>query len=614
MRKCMMIAAVAAAAVLVCGSGTQADVVVDWDTVGNPGNANDAHGDGDGNALLAVPRPYHSPTAEDLGFSFRVAKGPEPGTLYVDNDASLGGDGLSWDTAYTYLQDALSVAAAPESEIIEIRVAQGVCHPDLDEAGNVTLGDRQATFQLIDGVAVLGGYRGCPGGDCGRNDPDDRDIVAFETVLSGDLTDNDGPDFANNSENSYHVTTGGGTDTTAILNGFTISAGNADGSGSTDEGGGMYNYYSSPTVTDCAFSANSATLGGGMCNISSSPMVTHCMFSKNSTGSNGGGLYNDDSSPMLTNCTFSGNSAGTNGGGMYNEYDCNPTLVNCTFSGNSATSIGGGMYIFRGEAEVANCTFSENSASVRGGGMYNRWGSPALTSCILWGNTAPTGPQISVYSGGTSVTYSCIQDGWSGTGNIGDLPEHDPLFIDADGADDIAGTADDDLRLSVGSPCIDAGSNMAVPLDAADLDQDDDTAERTPLDMDGNPRFVDDPDTTDTGLDDLPDYPEIVDMGAYEYQAVSDCNDNGVPDEDDIANGTSLDCNENGIPDECEYPGCDGILSADMNCDEMTDGADVQGFTNYLVADRYTCQADMNDDGFVDENDILLFVDQLLGL
>ncbi len=93
---------------------------------------------------------------------------------------------------------------------------------------------------------------------------------------------------------------------------------------------------------------------------------------------------------------------------------------------------------------------------------------------------------------------------------------------------------DDDLHLSAGSPCIDAGDNTAVPPEVT-------------TDLDGNPRFADDPNSPDTGNG----APPIVDLGAYEVEGV-DCNRNGVPDHEDIAQGTSQDCNGNGVPDECE--------------------------------------------------------------
>lgn len=101
----------------------------------------------------------------------------------------------------------------------------------------------------------------------------------------------------------------------------------------------------------------------------------------------------------------------------------------------------------------------------------------------------------------------------AGGGNI----DGDPVFGDADGPDKIAGTEDDNLRVQSGSPCIDAADNTAIATDTADLDNDGNTTERTPLDLGNDARFVDDPDSTDVGLADPPDYPNIADMGAYEY-------------------------------------------------------------------------------------------------
>lgn len=140
--------------------------------------------------------------------------------------------------------------------------------------------------------------------------------------------------------------------------------------------------------------------------------------------------------------------------------------------------------------------------------MYNQSGSTTVTNCILWGNTATSGPQI---YGTVSVDYSDVEGGYPGTQNI----DEDPRFKDADGNDNIVGTEDDNLELSHESPCIDSGDNNSVPADSADLDGDEDTGERTPLDLAGNARFTDDPVTADTG-NPAPGYPDVVEMGAYE--------------------------------------------------------------------------------------------------
>ncbi|MHC4675993.1 MAG: right-handed parallel beta-helix repeat-containing protein, partial [Planctomycetota bacterium] len=362
--------------------------------------------------------------------------------IYVDADAAGANDGWSWEDAFNHLQDALAAAVSGD----QIRVAEGTYKP-------TSSGDRTATFQLINGVAIYGGFAGA-----GAGDPNERDVELYETILSGDINTP-----GDSSDNSYHVVTGSGTDDTAVLEGFTISEGNANGSDPHYNGGGMYNYQGSPTVTNCTFSGNTADANGGaVCNWYSSPTVTNCIFTGNSATSGergGGGMFNDHSDPMLTNCTFTGNSS-TRGGGMTTRLG-SPTVTNCTFSGNSAGS--------------------------EGGGMFNDFSSPTLTNCIIWGNSAPSGPEIKNASSTPTVSYS----------HIGGA---DPMFVDADGPDDIVGTEDDDLRLSGGSPCIDAGDNTAVPGGVT-------------TDMDGKPRFREDPFTADTGNG----TPPIVDMGAYEY-------------------------------------------------------------------------------------------------
>lgn len=112
-----------------------------------------------------------------------------------------------------------------------------------------------------------------------------------------------------NGAGHFHVVqceSGEGPDT--ILEGFTITGGNANGSSHPDYyGGGMYNYANSPTVKNCIFTGNSAIWGGGMYNHYSSPTVTNCTFSDNSAISDGGGMYSVGSSPIVTNCTFSSN-------------------------------------------------------------------------------------------------------------------------------------------------------------------------------------------------------------------------------------------------------------------------------------------------------------------
>ena len=141
------------------------------------------------------------------------------------------------------------------------------------------------------------------------------------------------------------------------------------------------------------------------------------------------------------------------------------------------------------DPNITNCTFSNNSA-FDGAGIHNfdTNSSPTITNCLLWGNAVTNGHPSIGGNGTPTVTYSDVEAGFEGTGNI----ELDPLFVDPD---------NDDYRIAATSPCIDAADNTAVPKGIE-------------TDLGGNPRFVDDPDTKDTGVG----TPPIVDMGAYEFQ------------------------------------------------------------------------------------------------
>ncbi|MBW8040793.1 MAG: hypothetical protein FVQ85_12420 [Planctomycetes bacterium] len=422
------------------------------------------------------------------------------------------------------------------------------------QVSEASLADREATFQLINGVTIKGGYAGF-----GEPDPNVRDIQEYETFLSGDLDGND-VIVANlenllneptRRENSYHVVTGSGTDATAILDGFTITGGNAP-SVPNRNGGGMLNDQGSPTVLNCTFRENAAYFyGGGMCNLQGSPTLTNCIFSSNLARYYGGGMHIDSGNPTLSFCTFSGNMATQgNGGGIYiyipaiNKRDpkltncifsnnsakyggaifcrapsypvgvsgpmpeSSPLLTNCIISGNSA-NIGGGIYNKGASAMLTNCTFTSNSAD-SGSGIYNDWGKPTVTNCTFSGNLADSGSGIyngwgwpivtnctftgnsadygsGIYdysgrstlancilwdggneiwsrSGSTIITYSDVQSGWPGEGNI----VADPLFVDP---------AAGNYHLSTGSPCIDAGDPNFVPYFGE-------------MDVDGEPRVM----------------------------------------------------------------------------------------------------------------------------
>jgi len=313
---------------------------------------------------------------------------------------------------------------------------------------------------------------------------------------------------------NHAASDGGGMET------FGATVANCTFSGNTagDDGGGMYTS-ATETVINCTFIGNSANGGGGMYigdrGDHSPLMVIDCIFQENTAAGRGGGVVAARSmAPTLTNCTFVGNTA-SDGGGMYNHFS-DSTVTNCSFSGNTATDDGGGIFSQQSSTTVANCTFSGNHG-FKGGGIANFQGSPTVTNCTFSGNTASMwGGGIDNNQSGTTVadcilwnntpyqthsavvSYSNVQGGFPGTGNI----DADPLFVDP---------INGDFRLSPGSPCIDAGDSTAVP-------------EGIDTDLDGNPRFVDDPASPDCWQ--APGTcggPPVVDMGAYEFSGVPMC-------------------------------------------------------------------------------------------
>lgn len=548
-------------------------------------------------------------------------------TIYVDADGTDPPDGKTWCSAFVDLQSALN-AATPGTTV---RVAEGRYVPDT--AG---LADpRTATFPLLDGVVLEGGYAGC-----GVSNPDFRNIVGLETILSGDFAADDGPAFANYDENAYHVLTYSDPNAVAtVLDGFTVSGGHADGEGGvgvTNQGGAIHIrdgiekcIAGGPTIRNCTIRDNwalhhgavndhalstvienctirdnfSGTQGAGLLVHSGNPIISHTIFLNNTTDGSGGGVWNgrdvdpacegSPARPVYVDCHFEGNTA-FQGGGMANEdgapivlqstfvnnnsvgtdskgggmwsIRADPTVVNSIFLENSATK-GGGVYVTYGHQLLVNSRFFGNVASNVGGGLYaigipTRSTTPELVNCVLAGNHALAAGAIYSYAslpiitnctlfsntasgvtGGLElvgegagshavITNSILFDnhllfgdesietlqlfkneistanladtcleGWTGSlggvGNFGD----DPVFLDRAGEDGVPGTADDNLRLLTGSPCIDAGDVAALPEDVVDLDDDGETSEKTPFDLDRRPRVL--------GI--------TVDLGAYEF-------------------------------------------------------------------------------------------------
>lgn len=381
--------------------------------------------------------------------------------VYIDTSATGANDGTSWADAFSG-QLALKAALDGAGPGTEIYVAAGTQWP-------VGLnGSRTATFQLKSGVTLLGGY---PSGG-GIRDPQ-----ANESILSGNISDS-APAFTNDA---YHVVTGNGADETAILDGFTVLGGNADGTNPNDRGGGVHISNGAPTVRNTILRNNQAIVGaggstegggtggaaprfekvifrdnvatvggGGVANLYSGKTQFIAVTFDGNEAVTGGGLWNEGAGadPHLFNTRFFGNSSSNNAAALYNRSSGTMLVENSVISGNTgygAIANDGNLVTFN------NVTIAHNSAR----GITNN-NPVTIENSIVWGN--PSG-QI---TGVATVNDSIVQGGYAGTNVL----SSDPLFRDADGADDTFGTADDDLRLQ-GFP------TPSPAIDAADVAEDD---------------------------------------------------------------------------------------------------------------------------------------------
>jgi len=292
-----------------------------------------------------------------------------------------------------------------------------------------------------------------------------------------------------------------GEEPNSIVSGFTITNGYVSANG-----GGIICSSSSPTISNCIIRGNRAlieTYSGGGIYSSGAPVIKGCTIEDNS-GKDGGGIfcvgntiisnciirnnvaegwwYSPDSviwwpmpgfgggiycygsGTIIRNCVISGNDAAPHrhlpdyyhdggGGGIY----CSGSnkIINCLIYGNwgggwNTVGSGGGGILFKGSVStVENCTIADNLA-YRGTGLFFYGGSATIINSIIWGNN--------IVDGSPEITFSDVQGGWPGEGNI----DATPLFVTGPEGDYYlsqiaAGQVSD-------SPCVDAGSDTAVNL------------------------------------------------------------------------------------------------------------------------------------------------------
>ena len=358
-------------------------------------------------------------------------------TIYVDASASGAGDGSSWTDAFTGLQAAIDAASPGD----QIWVAEGVYRPDTEAPINP--GIRFEIDGPKDGIEIYGGFAGTETELAQRN-PD----AFIRTVLDGEYGD---PGVETDNARAIVVVDGfsnGAITPATIIDGFLVSNADTPANFAINEVGGLVllgnGAGASPTVRNVTFLDNASRGGGAV----------------RALTANGGTL-----SPVFENVRFLGNRAtGTStasgggvsfgvGGGAASTVQ--PTFTNVVFSGNTATT-GGAAIAISGPANLTltdvtlanNTSPGGNISNVNSGGA----GTIAFADAILWDNSDPE------FSAVTTFTNSTVQGGCAPAS----CDTADPLFRDADGADDVVGTLDDDLGLRAGSPALAAGQGATL--------------------------------------------------------------------------------------------------------------------------------------------------------
>ncbi len=306
-------------------------------------------------------------------------------TIFVKANAIGENDGESWEDAYLTLSEALEEAEDED----QIWVAAGTYYP-------TTGTNRSISFILPNGVKILGGFPNTGNPNLGNRNP-----INHPTILSGDI-DQDG-DLANNSYTIIYTKDVNGS---TILDGFTITGGNANESANDD--------FPVRLETGGAAWFNEAS------NLSNSnPTIKNCIFRDNYASNRGGAMFHKASSGayanyILENCLFENNTADRSGGAIYNAHsgtnsECSPSVSNTNFINNTAGQSGGaiyndGSYFGVVSGGYTNCNFNNNEASENeGGAIYNNAAfqgitNPTFFACNFTGNTATPGSGGAIFT------------------------------------------------------------------------------------------------------------------------------------------------------------------------------------------------------------------------
>jgi predicted outer membrane repeat protein len=360
--------------------------------------------------------------------------------LYVVPNGLTAGACDSWAAACD-LYYALSQTAGGS----EVWVKQGFHRP----TGTT---DRTLSFVVKNGVALYGGFVGT------ETELSQRTLDPSTTSLSGDI----GRYYA--YDNSYHVLIVEATDGMTIVDGFTIRGSYADGSNTPDDrGGGIYRGSEGDLLlANMRFDHNHAASSGGA--LYGAASLRNVTFYLNNAAF-GGGMFVPGGPAALVNVTFLDNFATDSGGGVYNASGTNLTFTNVTFYSNNAhysfntgqENYGGGIYNTSGsDATLTNVTFVDNRAE-SGGALYDVDGGSTIENSIL---DSAQGGEIASASGSFSVSYSGVQGGYPGIGNI-DIEAAGWLYLRDNGG------PVETVMLPGDFPAVDAGNDENCPAEDA---------------------------------------------------------------------------------------------------------------------------------------------------
>ena len=417
--------------------------------------------------------------------------------IYVDQDNVSGEeDGTSWDRAYTTIQAGIDAAAETGGEVW---VAEGTYTSASDPV-----------VTMAENVHLYGGFGGIGVYEYSRSQ---RDADAYETIIDGEDTRR--PVF--------------GVDG-STLDTFTLTAcpyGVAGGPGALRLTSGVM------SVANCTFSDNNTH---GMHIVDSDASIRACIARDNAS-SGYGIVLERTSDSVIDGCVLSGND----GRGIYVIDSAYAMVENCICCGNEE----GIAIATNSVCDIYNCTISGNTVY----GMNVTDGSTAtVVNCVLWNNVQELG------GGGTTVSYSNVQGGAAGTGNI----NADPLFANA---------AAGDFFLTAASPCIDTGTSSGAP----------DT------DILGRARGSDGDGLGAGGTGDGSDY----DMGAYEFtDEDADGMDDAWEDEHDV-DDPDADPDNDGLTNREEYELGTDPNDVDTDGDGYGDGYEVDNSTDPLDPDDH---------------------------